>query len=244
MDAVEVRSVAVVGDENAVAAARRAGVTATATGADGADGVDAVVAVGTDALSAVAHRSPPAPVLAVEAGAGVCSVPRDRLEDALESLGAGDWRVSDRALLSVDGTTRAAFEASLVAAPTHISEYAIDTGVSETAVDIADVRADGVVVATPAGSARYAHAAGGPLVAPGIDAAAVVPVGPYAVGRDQWVLDLPVRVTVTRDESAVSLFADGRECGRVDPHDTVVVDRGDTLGLATVPESAQFPDDS
>jgi len=94
-----------------------------------------------------------------------------------------------------------------------------------------------MVVATPAGSVGYARAAGGPVVGPGAGVAVVVPVGPYAVGRDRWVLAPPLGVTIERDEGAVTLFVDGREVSPVEPDDTVEVTAGGRLPVAVVPEA-------
>ena len=85
-----------------------------------------------------------------------------------------------------------------------ISEFAVRAGGRR----VDDFRADGVVVATPLGSAGYARAAGGPVVEPGTGLA-VVPVAEFATFRGAWVLDPPVGCTVERDEVPVSLVLDG-----------------------------------
>jgi NAD+ kinase len=131
--------------------------------------------------------------------------------------------------------------------PARISEFGVrlvddgrtpDTGESDRRPDrsaepgerLARLRADGVVVATPAGSHGYPRSAGGPRLVGG-RAAVVVPIAPFVVDPDTWVTPLSdrrVRVTVERDEATVGLFVDGHEVGTVD-HDTPVVigDDGD-----------------
>lgn len=244
MDA-EAAAVPVVGaDAESVARrGREAGLEAAAVAADAATGVDdgvAIVAVGEAALVAVARRRPRTPVVPVAAGEGVRSVPRERLAGALEALTDGEFETTSRALLSVrtDGEeTTALFDATLAAAPVQISEYAVLGTVDGTEYAAGRVRADGVVVATPAGSAGYTQTAGGPVAAPGTDCVVVVPLGPYAVDRERWVLRLPVRVAVEREEGAVRLFADGEAVGPVEPDESVTVTGGGTLPLAVVEEA-------
>nr|WP_231736957.1 hypothetical protein [Halobacterium sp. CBA1126] len=117
--------------------------------------------------------------------------------------------------------------------PARISEYAVET--RGRSVD--EVRADGVVVATPAGSHGYAADAGGPLLSADADALAVVPVAPFRVERVQWVVDAPAAVTVVREEADVALFVDGRAHGFAAPHAPVELDWGAPFPVAVVPAS-------
>jgi NAD+ kinase len=252
MDPVKVATLTVVGAD-ADAVAERAGeagadVIAAASPAEVDTDGDVVVAVGADALVSVARNEPPGPVLPVGAGRGVRSVPRERLADALDALLAGEWSVGRRTLLVADTgdqVTTGLFDVTLAAAPTHISEYAVRAVVDGEPATVGRVRADGVVVATPAGSGEYAHAAGGPVLAPDADLAAVVPISPYTVGRDRWVLDYPVSITVEREGTHVSLFVDGEAVGDVGAHTALEVRAGGTFPIAVVPEGrAPFPDDS
>lgn len=80
-------------------------------------------------------------------------------------------------------------------------------------VSIADMRGDGLVVATATGSTAYALSAGGPLVAPGYDGLVVVPIAPHTLhsraivtsGSDVVEIDL----TSTQSEHEATLAADG-----------------------------------
>jgi NAD+ kinase len=197
--------------------------------------VEAVVTVGETALVAVAADAPDCPVLAMDVDRRVPSVSRDDLAATVESLLAGDAATRDRALLSVaagDRRLRALFEVMLVTAgPAQISEYRVETTADGDRRTLDSVRADGVVVATPAGSWGYARDAGGPTVVAGTDALAVVPVAPFTVDPHRWVVSPPLSVTVAREESAVELRVDGRERGTVARGDPVRVARDGTLTL-------------
>lgn len=233
-DAVE-RALAAVEDAGGTA---RVGETESVFEGD----LDAVVAVGEPALLAVVRAGPSVPVLPIDAGPGVQSVLGADVESAVAGLLDAPTTV-ERTLLSVDVAGEpvgpALFDVTLTTTePAKISEYSVATG--ETAV--ANFRADGVVVATPAGSQGYARRADGPVVTPGLDAVVVAPIAPFAIDLDRWVLDLTdsVRVAVEREEVPVTLLVDDREIREVDSDDPVEIRPGESIAIAVVPESQPF----
>jgi len=232
------------GATDAADAVRAAGGTVTDDPAD----ADVLVALGEDALleaaaAAAAATAQPAPVLPVGAGREHGGVPPAAREDAVRAVAAGDYAVRQRQTFTVsapDVDARALADVTLVTAePAKISEYAVGSGDDR---EVASVRADGVVAATPAGSRGYAGDAGGPHLDPGVDAAAVVPVAPFRVDRTNWVVEPPLSLTVVRDEAAVELHVDGRSRGEVGAGDAVVLSRGDPLSVVAVPASRRPPD--
>jgi NAD+ kinase len=130
------------------------------------------------------------------------------------------------------GEARALFDLTLVSEePARISEFTVRSG-----TDTVDCfRADGVVVATPAGSGDYARAAGGPVVGRGTGVVAVVPISPFATDTDHWVLDAAsVVLRVERDDNPVELLVDGRSEGRVVPGEGLRIAPESELTLAAV----------
>ncbi|WP_232688117.1 hypothetical protein [Halobacterium zhouii] len=212
----------------------------TPTDADD-EGVDVLVALGEDALLDVVAARVDAPVLPVAAGEEYGGVLREGLRRALAALAGGEYEIRDRPTLAVSAPTgehRALADATLVTThPGKISEFAV-RGDGE---HVDQVRADGVVAATPAGSHGYAAAAGGPLLQGGADSVAVVPIAPFRVEQTSWVLDLPVECTVTRNVSDVSLFVDGRECGAVPAREPLELEWGAPTSIAVVPDSRSAP---
>lgn len=200
---------------------------------------DVVVTVGESALLSCARRAPAVPLLAVDAPRGTLAVPRADLGDAVDRLLDGEWSIRERPLLSVDAgehAARALLDVSLLAPPLGMSEYAVETvDAAGDPLPVDQFRADGVVVATPAGSQEYAHDTAGPGVSPGVDAASVVPIAPFTIDRDHWVVEFPVTLTVVRDECEVTLYADDRRVGGVEPGDPVAVTVGGSVGLVALP---------
>jgi NAD+ kinase len=237
--------IGVVGGGDAAERVRAAGAAAV-EGVDAVtrEGVDAVVAVGGDALVAVARRGVEVPVLPVGAGPGVRSVAPADLDAAVRWLLGGETETHERPLLGATcggNTVAVLFDAALAPEPTQMSEYSVAAPDEDGEPQTVDrVRADAVVVASPAGSRRYADAVGGAALSPSVDAAVVVPVAPFRVEREQWVLPYPVEVSVEREEGDVSLVADGRESFPVGCGETVRVEPTGTLRVAAAPGGAPF----
>jgi len=234
-------AVAVVGGDESVAAAvetaggdPRSGPASTVV-----PGSDYVVAVGEPALLAVARTGPSGPVLPVAAGRGVRSVPHEGVGEALTALVGGEYRCDSHpvydAAVGERTRTRTLLDCLLVTTePAQISEFAVHAG-GEL---VAQFRADGVAVATPAGSAGYARRAGGPVLPPETDAAVVVPVAPFATDTDHWVVPpQKLSVSVERDVAAVDVVADERVVGAVTPADPVTLTPADAVEVAVVSAS-------
>lgn len=233
--------VGVVGDDPAVTdAVAEAGLEATRGTASAVldRSPDAVVAVGDAALVDLVRAGVDVAVLPVAAGRGVRSVAREEVGQAVASLVAGDASAVEYPLHCLDGGVPVLYDLLLVTeGPARISEYLVRAD----GEPVGRFRADGVVLATPAGSVDYARAAGGPVLAPGTGVGAVVPVAPFATDQDDWVLPLDaVELSVARDDAPVRLVADGREQRRVAAGRTLALERSGTLRVAVVPESTDF----
>ena len=195
---------------------------------------DTVIAVGTPGLTALVQGGtvPEVPVLTVDAGHGFPGI--GDTTDVVRALGNGDHPTIEHPVFSVavdeEHAGNAAVDVMVVTSdPGRISEFRITSG-----KEIDGIRADGVVVATPAGSHGYARSAGGPRLRPGVDAAAVVPVAAFTMAPDQWVvgLDTPVEITSER-EVPVSLLLDD-ERRRLPQGSTVTVTAADTIDLVVL----------
>ncbi|MFW6017524.1 MAG: NAD(+)/NADH kinase [Halapricum sp.] len=207
------------------------------------DAADVVVAIGESALLDLAREGCSTPVLPVEAGTGVRSVSRKRVEPALDSVRDGHTTELELPVLGVeiDGQSlgRALFDVMLVTEQAaHISEFELETPTER----MAQFRADGVVLATAAGTSGYARRLDAPVFAPETRAAAVVPVAAFATSLDQWVVPVPERgpvlqAQIAREEADVTLLVDDRDVGRAPPLTPIEAAVVDTLRVYHVPES-------
>jgi NAD+ kinase len=114
-----------------------------------------------------------------------------------------------------------------------------------TAVDsrlLRDYRADGVIIATPTGSTAYSLSAGGPLLAPNMEAILVTPLCPHTMGIRPMVLDplerIEIRVSGAREKINVTI--DGQEGMYVGENQFVLVEKSDKVTRLLVPEDYDF----
>lgn len=169
---------------------------------------DLLVTVGEAAVVAAAHRNEERPLLPV--GLTANWQPTDstieRIVETINEYDAGSLEtVPYRPLSLTVGSEQATVISDcslLTTQPARISEYAVQT----KGRTLTTFRADGVVIATPLGSAGYGRAAGGPRLGPETGLA-VVPIAPFATKADRWVVRPPLTVTVERDDD-ITVFAD------------------------------------
>jgi NAD+ kinase len=209
--------------------------------ADGEATADLLVAAGEPAIRSLVDDPAPVPVLPVGADVGPYGVAVDGVTDCLHTLAADRSPVADHVVrhpllsVTVDGfRTGAVLDAALVTSEAaRISEYTVADGVGH----LASFRADGVVVATPAGSAGYSHAAGGPVLTTEAGLA-VVPISPYTTRPSTWVVDAPIGLGIERDETPVSLVVDGTVRRQIGVDDAIEVAIAGSVDLVRPPSSA------
>ncbi|HXH64540.1 MAG TPA: NAD(+)/NADH kinase [Mariprofundaceae bacterium] len=104
------------------------------------------------------------------------------------------------------------------------------------------LRADGLVLATPAGSTAYALSAGGPIVHPEVAAISVVPICPHVLSNRPVVLpaSASIELVLTESPAPAALNLDGQVHHELCAGDRIQVDRADTVSLAYLPERHYF----
>ncbi|MFA9501520.1 NAD(+)/NADH kinase [Natrinema sp. H-ect1] len=205
-----------------------------------------LVIPGEAGLSALARAGVDTPVLPVGPVCGIESVDRKRLSDVVRQALRGAATRQERPVLEAAlesradeasdpiARERALFDVSLITdKPARISEY----GVYSRGSSVATFRADGVVVATPAGTHGYASAVDAPQLSAAVDAVAVAPIGPFVTQTRRWVLpNDDLRFTIEREACDVQLVADGDAVGAVTTDRRVTVAVTDRLSTLSVPE--------
>ena len=94
------------------------------------------------------------------------------------------------------------------------------------------VSGDGLIVSTPLGSTAYNISAGGPIVAPGVDACVITPIAahslsfrPIVLGSDTPI-DIGVRSVNATEEAGTTLLIDGQGHHRLGEGDLVRIRSG------------------
>lgn len=153
------------------------------------------------------------------------------LRETLPRLLAGEYREERRVLLSATS--------SVAGSPEYlaVNDVVVNRGGATSLVDLEislndrfayGFRADGVIVATPTGSTAYALSAGGPIMAPFVNAFTIVPIAPHALTNRPIVVadDSVIRITVARAREALASI-DGHHMIPLDEGDSVVLKRAD-----------------
>ena len=95
---------------------------------------------------------------------------------------------------------------------------------------ISRTRADGLIVATPTGSTAYALSAGGPILSPGLETFAIVPISPHSLGERPVVASadhgLRLSPRLSREEKAEAVL-DGQVIEILNPGSEIHIGRSD-----------------
>ena len=155
----------------------------------------------------------------------------ESLPETLPRLLAGEYREERRVLLSATS--------SVAGSPEYlaVNDVVVNRGGATSLVDLEislndrfayGFRADGVIVATPTGSTAYALSAGGPIMAPFVNAFTIVPIAPHALTNRPIVVadDSVIRITVARAREALASI-DGHHVIPLNEGDSVVLKRAD-----------------
>ncbi len=108
---------------------------------------------------------------------------------------------------------------------------------------LTDMRADGLIVATPTGSTAYNLAAGGPILVPGLNAIILSPLCPHTLTMRPIILDAaePVCITLLANSEKVYLTADGQSGQPLMSGDKVVIERSrQSVALVGLPRRDYF----
>lgn len=142
----------------------------------------------------------------------------DRLEEVLESLVRGDYRVDERRMVQAelrgDGGEPVVKHA--------LNDVVVARGESgrvvslELAVDgrpVTTYLCDGLIVATPTGSTAYSLSAGGPIVSPATPAVVVSVICPHTLTSRPLVLPdtSEIEITVRRAAAPLIVSVDGQD---------------------------------
>lgn len=141
----------------------------------------------------------------------ITDVPIGQVRETLQPLLAGDYEEEQRAMLEGEvwrGGQRIFEGLSMNDVVVH---RGLAAGMVELSVDIgeefvANLRADGLIVASPTGSTAYALSAGGPILHPGIAGWVLVPIASHTLSNRPIVLpdsgEIRVGIVAGRDASA------------------------------------------
>lgn len=138
----------------------------------------------------------------------------EHLEEDVDLLASGRYSVESRMLLEVKTAAgQKAFALNEVAFNRSDSSVGVlSLSVSAGGAVMDRFSGDGLIVATPTGSTAYSMAAGGPIVAPGLNCILLTPICPHTLAARPIVLGdgQIVSVSILGDNRRARVIVDGR----------------------------------
>jgi NAD+ kinase len=141
----------------------------------------------------------------------ITDIPHGHYREALAPMIAGDYEEEHRSMLEGDVWR----DGMKIFEGLSLNDVVVSrggtSGMVELKVDIGDdfvanLRADGLIIATPTGSTAYALSAGGPILHPGIGGWVLVPIASHTLSNRPIVLpdqgEVCIGIVAARDASA------------------------------------------
>lgn len=131
---------------------------------------------------------------------------------ALEEVLSGNYFIEERTLLRVyhGNELPSALNEVVMMTKKPAKMLHIEISVDEEVVE--ELRADGLIVATPSGSTAYSMSAGGPIVDPRVEAFLIVPICPFKLGARPIVVsnESEIKVKLLREGKRAIAVIDGQ----------------------------------
>ena len=230
-------------------AARRLGLPEGPPRADVPGAVDMVVVLGGDGtLLSVAHSAAQAgvPVMGVNLGrlGFLTEIPVVEMPLTLDAfLDGNEDIISSRFLLEArsDGAVNTCLNDAVITkgALARMIEYTICID----GLDVADLKADGLIVSTPTGSTAYSLSAGGPIIHPQTPAILITPICPHTMSFRPLIVSSAstIGVNLLTGGEEVYLTLDGQRGGALVRDDVLEIRRAPKeLQLVTSPRRNYF----
>ncbi len=178
---------------------------------------DAVVSFGGDGtmLSAVQQMlNTEVPVMGINVGklGFLAEFSVSRLDEALEDLINGNYRVVDRSCLrtEIENSVYYALNDFVIEKRDISQMITVKTFTDEHYVG--DYTGDGVIIATPTGSTAYSLSSNGPIIAPSTNVLCITPISPHSLTLRPLVVpdNTEIRIKVESSDRHAILVADGK----------------------------------
>lgn len=165
----------------------------------------------------------------------------------IDQILSGNYRVEERMMLEVDviKNDKPVYQQIAlndVVVGKHAFEKLLSWQIDINNKFVTASRSDAVILATPTGSTAYALSAGGPIIHPGNDVVAIVPVSPHTLSNRPIVVPATsvIDVTITDKRSPAHVSADGLIGFNLEGDETVQVRRSEHSVQLVHPESYHY----
>lgn len=188
--------------------------------------VDVVITIGGDGTILRTLQGTDLPILGVNAGVlgFLTEVKPDEVASAITKLLSGKYSIDERLKLKTvmdgkrfeDATNETVIHTAQIAKLRHFT-------ISVDGTHATEMRADGIIIATPTGSTCYAMSVGSSIIDPRVEALVFAPIAPFRLSARPLVVPAKSKISVSlRDPKPCSLVIDG-QCQREMKGDETIV---------------------
>ena len=134
-----------------------------------------------------------------------------QVEEAIDCMLKGSFKIENRMMLSAMHGKLNALNDIVIKGDGFSRTSRLYVHINDNIV--CDYLADGIIISTPTGSTAYTLSAGGPILAPTIEAIVIVPICPHTMNARPIVIpsNEVIKVTSSQNKPLLKISADGQE---------------------------------
>lgn len=134
----------------------------------------------------------------------------NQIDKAIECILKGFYKIENRLMLSALNDSMQALNDIVIKGDSFSRTSRLYVQINNNIV--CDYLADGLIISTPTGSTAYTLSAGGPILAPSLDAMVIVPICPHTMNARPIVIpsDEVIKITSSNDKPILKMSADGQ----------------------------------
>jgi NAD+ kinase len=176
--------------------------------------VDCLITIGGDGTLLRTLQGNDSPVMGVNAGVlgFLTEIQADEVKQSIKRLMNEDYHIDERLKLKTTMNGRRLEDATneAVIHTAHIAKMR-DFRISIDGTPATDVRADGIIIATPTGSTSYAMSVGSSIIDPRVEALVIAPIAPFRLAARPLVVAAKSRIQVTlKNPRECTMVIDGQ----------------------------------
>ncbi|MGQ9586994.1 MAG: NAD(+)/NADH kinase [Thermoplasmata archaeon] len=175
---------------------------------------DVIITIGGDGTILRTLQGTDTPILGVNAGVlgFLTQIHADEIQQAVRKIVAGEYHIDERLKLKTvmngkrleDATNEAVIHTAHIAKMRHFA-------ISVDGTPATEMRADGLIVATPTGSTCYAMSVGSSIIDPRVEALVIAPIAPFRLSARPFVVPARSKISLTiRDPRECIMVIDGQ----------------------------------
>ena len=175
---------------------------------------DCLITIGGDGTILRTLQGNDSPVMGVNAGVlgFLTEIQADEIRQSVKRLLAEDYHIDERLKLKTTMNGRRLEDATneAVIHTAHIAKMR-DFSISIDGTPATEVRADGIIIATPTGSTSYAMSVGSSIIDPRVEALVIAPIAPFRLAARPLVVAAKSKIQVTlKNPRECTMVIDGQ----------------------------------